>query len=164
MNRSTLTTRLALTMVAASLFLSGAFAQKPSSFKEAGKHWAMVKHDMVEFDKVVKAKKWAEVHEAAFRVRDDVKMMPGASKALSKAKMAKLNAHIKAIAGLAGELDEAGDARNGKTVVSLAGKFRMHVGMIPPLYPNGALAGKPMVKMPVKKAGDDHGHHGGGDL
>ena len=69
----------------------------------------------------------------------------------------------KEIGGLAGELDEAGDANNGKLVTSLAAKFRMHVNMIPSVYPKGAFpmkAAMPTHK-PAKKAKHDD-HHGGG--
>ncbi len=161
MINSILRTRMVAILAATSILAVGALAQKASSFSKAGKHWAMVARDMAEFDKVVKAKKWKEVHEAAFRVRDDVAMMPAASKRLSARNMAKLKAHVKMVRDLAGELDEAGDAGNGKLVVSLATKFRMHVKMIPALYPKGALRSKPLVKMPMKKAGSKHGHHGG---
>ena len=66
-------------------------------------------------------------------------------------------------ASLASRLDEAGDANNGKLVTSLAAKFRMHVNMIPSVYPKGVLpvkAAMPAHK-PAKKAKHDD-HHGGG--
>lgn len=137
-------------------------AQGAAQFKEAGKVWGKVKADTAAFDKVVKAKKWKEVHEAAFAVRDDALLLPEASKALSKANMAKLRAHLKMVGSLAGELDEAGDANNGKLVVSLAAKFRTHVNAIPALYPKGALPTKAAAHGTPAKAGGQEGHHGGG--
>lgn len=138
-------------------------AQGSAQFKEAGKVWGKVKADMAAFDKVVGAKKWTEVHEAAFAVRDDALLLPDASKALSKDNMAKLKAHLKMVGSLAGELDEAGDANNGKLVVSLATKFRTHVNAIPALYPKGALPTKATAHGAPAKSGGHGGHHGGGN-
>lgn len=149
-----------LAALAATLFVN-ALAQDASHFKEAGKVWGKVKADMAAFEKVVKAKKWKEVHEAAFAVRDDALLLPDASKALAKDKMAKLKEHLKMVSSLAGELDEAGDANNGKLVTSLSVKFRTHVNAIPALYPKGALPTKAAAHTPVK-AGGHGGHHGGG--
>lgn len=149
-----------LAVLATALFAT-AFTQDASNFKEAGKIWGKVKADLAAFDKTVKAKKWKEVHEAAFAVRDDVFLLPDASKALAKEKMAKLKEHLKMVGSLAGELDEAGDANNGKLVVALATKFRTHVNAIPALYPKGALPTKAAVHTPAK-AGGHEGHHGGG--
>lgn len=146
--------------LAAALFVN-ALAQDASHFKEAGKVWGKIKADMAAFDKVVKAKKWKEVHEAAFAVRDDALLLPEASKALAKDKMAKLKEHLKMVGSLAGELDEAGDANNGKLVVVTAAKFRTHVNAIPALYPKGALPTKAAAHTPAK-AGGHEGHHGGG--
>lgn len=119
--------------------LGNALAQAPSHFTEANKTWNKVAADMTAFERVVKDKKWKVVHEAAFAVRDDALLLPGDSKALAKDKLAKLKEHLKMVSGLAGELDEAGDANNGKLVTSLAAKFKMHVNAIPGLYPKGAL-------------------------
>lgn len=148
-----------LAALAAALFVN-ALAQDASHFKEAGKVWGKVKADMAAFDKVVKSKKWKEVHEAAFAVRDDALLLPDASKALSKDTLAKLREHLKMVGSLAGELDEAGDANNGKLVTSLAAKFRTHVNAIPALYPKGALPTKASAHTPAKAGGHD-GHHGG---
>lgn len=154
-------TRLATLAVLAAALIASAIAQDASNFKEAGKVWGKVKADLAAFDKTVKAKKWMEVHEAAFAVRDDALLLPDASKALAKDKMAKLKEHLKMVGSLAGELDEAGDANNGKLVTSLAGKFRGHVNAIPALYPKGALPTKAAALTPAK-AGGHEGHHGGG--
>ena len=116
---------------------------------------------MAAFDKIVKAKKWKEVHEAAFAVRDDALLLPEASKALAKDKMAKLKEHLKMVGSLAGELDEAGDANNGKLVGTLATQFRTNVNAIAALYPKGALPMKADAHTPAK-AGGHGGHHGGG--
>lgn len=150
-----------LAALAAAIFVN-ALAQGASHFKEAGKVWGKVKADMAAFDKVVAAKKWKEVHEAAFSVRDDALLLPDASNALSKANMAKLKAHLKMVGSLAGELDEAGDANNGKLVVSIAAKFRSHVNAIPALYPKGALPTKAAAHGTPAKSGGHSGHHGGG--
>jgi hypothetical protein len=149
-----------LAVLATALFAT-AFTQDASNFKEAGKIWGKVKADLAAFDKTVKAKKWKEVHEAAFAVRDDVFLLPDASKALAKEKMAKLKEHLRIVGSLAGELDEAGDANNGKLVVATASKFRTHVNAIPALYPKGALPTKVAAHTPAK-AGGHGGHHGGG--
>jgi len=148
-----------LAALAAALFVT-AFAQNASHFKEAGKVWGKVKADMAAFEKVVKAKKWKEVHEAAFAVRDDALLLPDASTALAKEKMAKLKEHLKLVGSLAGELDEAGDANNSKLVVATAAKFRTHINAIPALYPKGALPTKAAAHTPAK-AGGHGGHHGG---
>lgn len=145
----------------AAALIASAIAQDASNFKEAGKIWGKVKADLAAFDKTVKAKKWKEVHEAAFAVRDDALLLPDASKALAKDKMAKLKEHLKMVGSLAGELDEAGDANNGKLVVALATKFRTHVNAIPALYPKGALPTKAAAHTPAKAGGHDS-HHGGG--
>lgn len=149
-----------LAAIAAAL-IGSAIAQDASHFKEAGKIWGKVKADLAAFDKTVKAKKWKEVHEAAFAVRDDALLLPDASKALAKEKMAKLKEHLRIVGSLAGELDEAGDANNGKLVVATASKFRTHVNAIPALYPKGALPTKVAAHTPAK-AGGHGGHHGGG--
>lgn len=154
--------KTASVLALATALSAASLAQNASSFKEAGGHWSMVKRDLATFDKTVKAKSWKTVHEAAFNVRDDVRMLPAASKALKPAAMAKLNAHVKLISSLAGELDEAGDAGNGAKVVKLAAAFRKHVNMIPSLYPKRALtAASPMGKMPMKMGAGGHAGHGG---
>ncbi|MFX9246777.1 hypothetical protein ABTN73_19785, partial [Acinetobacter baumannii] len=79
-------TRLATLAVLAAALIASAIAQDASNFKEAGKVWGKVKADLAAFDKTVKAKKWMEVHEAAFAVRDDALLLPDASKALAKDK------------------------------------------------------------------------------
>ncbi len=163
MNTLTIKTRLFAIIAMATIITGGAFAQKASDFKSAGKTWSNVMRDMASFDKIVKAKKWKSVHEAAFAVRDDALLLPSDSKALTPANMKKLKAHLKEIGSLAGELDEAGDANNGRLVTSLAAKFRMHLNMIPSAYPKGALpmkAAMPAHKPAKKTKHDDH--HGGG--
>lgn len=155
-------TRIATLTVLATALIASAIAQDASHFKEAGKVWGKVKADMAAFEKVIKSKKWKEVHEAAFAVRDDALLLPEASKALAKDKMAKLKEHLKMVGSLAGELDEAGDANNGKLVVSLASKFRTHVNAIPALYPKGALPSKASAAHSPAKPTNHQGHHGGG--
>lgn len=151
-------TRLGTLAVLATALIASAIAQDASHFKGAAKTWGKVKADMVVFDKTVKAKKWKEVHEAAFAVRDDALLLPDDSKALAKDKMAKLKEHLKMVSSLAGELDEAGDANNGKLVTSLAAKFRSHVSAIPALYPKGALATHASAHPAPAKSGGHHGH------
>lgn len=137
--------------------VGNALAQAPSHFTEANKTWNKVASDMTAFDKVVKDKKWKVVHEAAFAVRDDALLLPGDSKALAKDKLAKLKEHLKMVSGLAGELDEAGDANNGKLVTSLAAKFKMHINAIPALYPKDAL--HVSASHSKTKSGGHQGHH-----
>lgn len=155
-------TRIGSIAVLATALIVSAFAQDASHFKEAGKVWGKVKADMAAFDKTVKAKKWKDVHEAAFAVRDDALLLPEASKALAKDKMTKLREHLKMVGSLASELDEAGDANNGKLVTSLSAKFHTHVNAIPGLYPKGALPIKAAAGHTPAKAKDHQGHHGGG--
>jgi len=151
-NRISVIAALSLSLVAS------AFAQDYSHFTQASKTWNKVTSDMVAFEKVVKSKKWKAVHEAAFAVRDDALLLPGDSKALAKDKMAKLKEHLKMVSGLAGELDEAGDANNGKLVMSLASKFRVHINSIPSLYPKGALHSG-SAPQPKNSAVGHKGHH-----
>ena len=158
-NNASLKTASVLLVVAS--LAATALAQSAASFKEAGGHWSMIQRDLAQFDKTVKAKSWKTVHEAAFNVRDDVRMLPAASKALKPAALAKLNARVKLVSDLAGELDEAGDAGNGAKVTALAAQFRKQINSIPSLYPKGALAAKPMGKMPMKMGAGGHGDHGG---
>jgi hypothetical protein len=151
-------TRIGTLAVLATALIASAIAQDASHFKDAAKTWGTVKADMAACDKTVKAKKWKEVHEAAFAVRDDALLLPDASKALTKDKMAKLKEHLKMVGSLAGELDEAGDANNGKLVTSLAAKFRTHVNAIPALYPKGALPTHASAHHVPAKSGGHHGH------
>ncbi len=147
--------RTGTTALLLAALVTSAIAQNTAHFKDADKVWSHVTGAMVSFDKVVKAKKWKQVHEAAFEVRDQALLMSDASMALGKDKIAKLKEHLKEIQKVAGELDEAGDANNGKLVTSLAAKFHMHVNMIPMLYPRGALSMKAAMHDAPKK-----GHHG----
>ncbi len=108
-------------------------------FKEAAQVWGKVLAAKATFDDVVKDGKWKSVHEAAFGIRDEAYLLADASKTLSAENLDSVKAHVKHIAQLAADLDEAGDAGNGEKVLDLAKQMDAAIDAIPPLYPEGAL-------------------------
>jgi hypothetical protein len=113
---------------------------KPAGdFKAAAAVWKKAQMHAVMLDKIIVAKKMKAVHEAAFAVRDQVKLLPAKSKALSADNQAKLAKGVKTVADLAARLDEAGD--NGRQTEAEALNKKMHVVLnaIAGLYPAGAL-------------------------
>lgn len=121
--------------------LQGAIAapSKASPFDGAAKIWKKVMAGSAALDKTIKAKDLKHVHERAFAIRDQVKLLPAQSKGLSKDNQAKLARGVKTVISLAAQLDEAGDAHNQGEVEELARKLQTVLDAIKALYPTGAL-------------------------
>ena len=117
-------------------------AAKPASggdFKAAAALWKNVQAKAVALDQTISARKMKAVHEAAFAVRDQVKLLPAKSKALSPANQAKLAKGVKTVASLAAQLDEAGDSGKQAEAEALNKKMHTVLDAIAGLYPAGAL-------------------------
>lgn len=141
MNR-TLNVRGATLLFALTLMaLHGALAApaKGSPFDGAAKVWKKVVGGSAALDKTIKDKKLKDVHHHAFAVRDQVKLLPAQSKALSKDNLAKLAKGVKTVASLAAELDEAGDNKKQAEAEALNKKLHTVLDAIKALYPKGAL-------------------------
>lgn len=128
---------LALTLTT----LQGAVAApvKGSPFDGAAAVWKKAMASSAALDKTIKGKKLKDVHHHAFAVRDQVKLLPAKSKALSKNNLAKLGKGVKTVASLAAQLDEAGDANKQAETEALDKKLHTVLGAIKALYPVGAL-------------------------
>ena len=129
-------------VVAALVFLIGAMPgqtqKSPATFKAAA-IWKKVHMKADALDKTIQSKKLKVVHEAAFAVRDQVKLLPANSKSLSADTQAQLNKGVKTVAGLAKQLDEAGDGGKQAEAEALGKKMHTVLDAIARLYPAGAL-------------------------
>lgn len=110
-----------------------------ASFEGAAKIWADVLTGRQELETTVTAKKWGEVHEAAFNLRDDVRLLPAQSKALEEKHQTRLSGYVKEVDALAEQLDAAGDGGNGAQVEKLQKSLHKVLGQIAKLYPRGVL-------------------------
>ncbi len=116
---------MALMIAAAGLF-SGRMAQgheKDEKADHAGKKgeemkipdtiggiWHEIQEHKEELGKIIKDKKLADVHKAAFKIRDYAKALPDKSKGLAAEKLTRVQSSVKQIEKLAADLDASGDA------------------------------------------------------
>lgn len=112
------------------------------SFREAAMTWGRVEEARAELDKVVEENKLDEVHEAAFKVRDAVKELPGQSMSLASDRREKLDSQVRQVERLAGMLDEAGDSNNAKSVHEHHKAMDEALDAIYGLYPAGVMPGR----------------------
>lgn len=111
------------------------------TFREAGVTWGRVEGARGELDAVIKGNKLDEVHEAAFKVRDAVRELPGQSAALPPESRQKLDSQVKQVERLADMLDEAGDSNNAKAVHEHHKAMDEALAAIKALYPAGVMSG-----------------------
>ena len=133
-----------MAMAAATLVFAAvpSMAQKgkaASDFKAASAVWKKVQMHLSALDKTIASKKLKTVHVHAFAVRDQVKLLPAKSKGLSAENHSNLDKGVKTVAGLAKELDEAGDNSKQAEAEALNKKFHTVLDAIAGLYPAGAL-------------------------
>lgn len=124
-------------------------------YKEAAEVWDRVLACKAAFDHVVEEKNWKSVHEAAFAIRDEVLLLPDASKSLGD-HLAKVKEQVKHVGELAEQLDEAGDAGNGPKVESLAKEMSETLYGIAAHFPEGALPKEPTGKANLPAGDHDH--------
>ena len=111
-----------------------------ASFTSASATWSKVTVANAALDKVIKSKNLKTVHEAAFKVRDIVKMLPAQSQSLSADKQKTLASQVKNVEQLASKLDEAGDSKNQKATEENQAGLNDALDIIKGLYPAGALS------------------------
>lgn len=130
-------------LAAALVCLSAAapgFGQTPKmDFHEAAAVWKKVAAKEAVLDKTISSKKLKIVHEAAFAVRDQVKLLPAKSKSLAADNQAKLAKGVKTISSLAAQLDAAGDSGKQAEAEALNKKMHTVLDAITGIYPAGAL-------------------------
>lgn len=126
-----------------------------ADYKQASEVWGKVLACKATFDDVVKDKNWKSVHEAAFAIRDEVLLLPDASKSLGD-HLAKVKEQVKHVGELAEQLDEAGDAGNGPKVESLAKEMSETLYGIAAHFPEGALPKEPTGKANLPAGDHDH--------
>lgn len=117
--------------------------------KEKGEHakmpdtlggiWQEIGEKQAELAKVIKDKKLAEVHKAAFAVRDLAKLLPDKSKDLSADNQKKLKSWVDGIADSAKKLDEFGDGGDQANTDKEAKRLDTLLKSIEKLYPPDAL-------------------------
>lgn len=112
------------------------------AYREAGMTWGHVEEARAELDAVIKANKLDEVHEAAYKVRDAVRELPGQSASLPAESRQKLDAQVKQVERLADMLDEAGDSNNAKSVHEHHKAMDEALDVIKALYPAGVMPGR----------------------
>ena len=130
-------------------------AAPEGSFREAAATWERVEEARAELDRVVGENKLDEVHEAAFKVRDAVKELPGRSASLSADARQRLDSQVKQVERLAGMLDEAGDSNNAKAVHEHHQAMDEALEAIRGLYPAGVMPARP------REGSGGHGMEGG---
>ncbi len=109
-----------------------------ADYKQASEVWGKVLACKAAFDHVVEEKNWKSVHEAAFAIRDEVLLLPDASKPLGD-HLTVVKDQVKHVGELAEQLDEAGDAGNGPKVEALAKEMTETLNGIAAHFPEGAL-------------------------
>lgn len=119
--------------------VTNAPAASAASFKSAAVTWSKVTAASAALDKIIKAGKLKEVHEAAFKVRDIVKMLPAQSQGLSAEKQQTLASQVQNVEQLAAKLDEAGDSGNMAATKDNQVGLNDALDIIKGLYPTGAL-------------------------
>ena len=72
--------------------------------------WHEVTEHEEHLGKIIASKQLADVHVVAFKIRDLVKALPGASKDLAPEKLTKVKTNVRLVEDLAKHLDESGDA------------------------------------------------------
>lgn len=110
-----------------------------ASFAGVGAAWSKTMAANAALDKIVKARKFKEVHEAAFKVRDMAKMLTAQSQALSPDKQKTLASQLKNLAQIAALMDEAGDTKNLKATQENQAGMNDALDIIKGLYPAGTL-------------------------
>ncbi len=88
---------------------------------------------------MIASKNLKTVHEAAFKVRDIVRLLPGQSSGLAPDKAKTLATQVKNVDQLASKLDEAGDSNNLKATQDNQAGLSDTLDTIHDLYPSGTL-------------------------
>jgi hypothetical protein len=126
-----------------------------AGYEEAAKVWDKVLACKATFDDVVKDKNWKSIHEAGFAIRDELLLLPDASKPLGD-HLAKVKDQVKQVGSLAEQLDEAGDAGNGPKVEALAKEMTETLNGIAAHFPAGALPKEATGKANLPAGDHDH--------
>lgn len=124
-------------------------------YGEAAKVWGRVLACKSALDHVVEDKNWKSVHEAAFAIRDEVLLLPDASKPLGD-HLVKVKEQVKQVGSLAEQLDEVGDAGNGPKVESLAKEMTETLDGIAAHFPEGSLPKEATGKANLPAGDHDH--------
>lgn len=135
---------LLLVILIAGLSLAPALSasEKGSSGKPAvtlGAVWHNITEKQKELGNIIREKKLAKVHEAAFAIRDLTKLLPEQSKSLSAENQKKLKTWVSGIADSAKKLDLYGDNNDQANTEKEAKKLDILLRSIEKLYPPEAL-------------------------
>ena len=109
------------------------------SFKDAVMTWGHAEEARGKLNGVIKEENFGEVREAAFKLRDSMKMLPDQSAALPVDKREKLASQVKHVEQMAGMLAEAGDANNTDSVHKHHMAMEADLAVINGLYPAGVM-------------------------
>lgn len=101
--------------------------------------WHEVMEGQTDLEATIAAGKLAEVHKAAFHIRDLVQTLPQFSKELPADKQQRLQESIKRVADIAGLLDQYGDAGDAVNAKAQADRLSKLLQYIETLYPAGTL-------------------------
>jgi YHS domain-containing protein len=125
-------------LLAAAMALGAPVWAQGSEFEAAQASWKDVRLGVRELDEAIAKKTLAQVHEAAFNLRDSVRELRDAPLE-DEAKFDKLVALIGQVDSFANKLDETGDKNDLRGTV--AGQRKMHVVLdqIAALFPSGTL-------------------------
>lgn len=101
--------------------------------------WHEVMEGQESLEETIAAGKLADVHKAAFHIRDLVQMLPKVSGALPADKQQRLQESITRVADIAGLLDQYGDASDAVNTKAQADRLAKLLEYIETLYPAGTL-------------------------
>ncbi len=133
--------------------LSAALAQTAAPVSIAQKTWAEVRDNSAYLDNLIAQNKLAEVHEAAYNLRDSARMMRGAD--LTPAAKTQLGQILARIDALASDLDESGDKNDRRATLVNQRKMHLALDEIAALFsaktlaPIGAITARGQVQDPV---------------
>lgn len=111
-----------------------------AAFPEAQRTWQEVRDNSTYLDGLVAQKKLSEVHEAAFNLRDSVRLLRATSKGLPSASKALLEENISRIDSLASDMDETGDKNDLRGTIANQRNVHVALDQIAGLFPKGTLA------------------------
>ena len=97
--------------------------------------WQEIQEHKEQLAQIIKEKKLADVHKAAFKIRDYVKALPEKSKSLSAENLARVQSAIKQIEKLASDLDATGDASDQAGTESNFKKLEGVLKLVEAQYP-----------------------------
>lgn len=126
-------------LLAGILAVAAPLSANAADFSAAQTTWKDVRTGLQELDGLIAQKKLADVHEAAFNLRDSVRELRFGNEALTPEAKTRLDALIRQFDALANGLDATGDKNDLRGTVANQRKAHLLLDQIAVAFPAGAL-------------------------